>query len=130
MKLIKAYKRQKYEKIQKGNEKLYGIFDEELLDLSKQKVFGEKQDVEQLGRILRPWEVKQKIIAYLREIGLEKTIKVRFDQDSYARITVARGKNMVMKISPQAIFREHELRATMAHEVDTHVKRHIAGEET
>ena len=90
LKLIKAYKKQKYKKIQKYNEMLYGTFDDDLLSLAKEKIFSQKQDVSLLGRVLRPWEVKQKIIQYLKSVDLDKRIKVRFDQDAYARIMVAR----------------------------------------
>jgi hypothetical protein len=40
-------------------------------------------------------------------------------------MTVAKGKHITIKISPTAIFREHELRATLAHEIDVHINRYI-----
>ncbi len=124
--LIRTYKVQDFDRIAALNTKMYGAFDPQLLQRAKETIFTHtpQPTEDMLGRELRSWELRKRILAYLQELGLDQ-VKVTFDQGSVARMTVAKGKHITIKISPNATFREHELRATLAHEIDIHIQRYI-----
>jgi len=128
--LIQAYKNQDFDAIQAWNLGLYGWFDPELLQLSKDKIFVHVENTEDLlWRPLRSWELRKRILSYLKEQWLEH-VKVSFDQSSVARMTVSKWRHITIKISPTASFKEHELRATLAHEIDVHITRYIHWEQS
>lgn len=123
--LIQAYKKQKYDKILEYNEKLFWKLNDELVNLSKEKIFIEENNDEVLWRILTYEEVKHIIRKYLDERGFEN-IKIVSDVSSLSRITVTRlSNNAIVKLNPHAVFREKEIYATLAHEIDVHVRRFI-----
>lgn len=124
--LIQAYKKQNFPSILQANKALYGELDEELLKLSHEKILlAEPNDRTDLGPLLSLSEVKACVLDYLKKQWL-KGVKVAFDADSFWRITIIRGRSISIKISHKAWFREKELLATLAHEIDIHVMRDIA----
>lgn len=128
--LIRAYKIQDLDAVLQANQQLFGDFDTELVQQSKERIFDDEVSNEVLWPILSGRELRKRIIEYLKSQGLEQ-VSVQFDQDSIARMTVSKAwRNMTLKISPKAYFREHELRASLAHEIDVHIKRYINGMET
>lgn len=44
-------------------------------------------------------------------------------------MSIAYGKEVKIKLSSNAIFRENELPATLAHEIGTHFRRYLNGRE-
>ena len=128
--LIEAYKRQKYNEILKYNQLLFGQFNEDWIKLSKEKVFLEEDNKEILGRILSPGEVKKIVRDYLNERWFTD-IKIVIDVSSLSRITISRiGNTAFVKLNPYAKFREKEIYATLAHEIDVHLTRFVSAVKT
>jgi hypothetical protein len=66
--LLKAYKKQDFENIELYNKKIFGEFDEELLKISKEKIFSNiNNNKESLGKILSPNEIHKQIETHLLE---------------------------------------------------------------
>ncbi len=128
--LIVAYKKQDFNAVLKLNKKMFGILDPHLIKQSKRMIF-EHQNVETgMGRTLRSLEIKEYILSYLKQEWFE-WVQVYFDGQTTARLTVARtSKSINIKIKQWAIFKEKDLKATLAHEIDIHVKRWVNGTTT
>ena len=128
--LVRAYKKQKFDLILQYNEALFGKIDAQLLKLSKEKIFLEDYDKEMLGRVLSPAEVRKIVRSYLNERWFED-VKIVLDISSLSRITISRVWNTAtVKLNPNAKFREREIYATLAHEIDVHLARFVGWRET
>ena len=128
--LIKAYSKQDFENIKIYNEKLFWWFDEELLKIAKEKVLNrhnkEKPEQSILWKILKPWEMEKIIEKYLSERNIYG-VDIVFSYDTMSRISIIMWKEIKISISKSAIFKEEWLRATLAHEIDTHLVRYLNG---
>lgn len=125
--LVVAYKQQKYRDILVANQKLYGTLDEDYVKQSKWMVFEHENEDVTLWREIRSLEIKEYILSYLKQQWYT-WVQVIFDSQSTARLTVARtSKNIVIKIKQWAVFGERDLKATLAHEIDVHVRRWMNG---
>ncbi|MCX6824118.1 MAG: DUF1704 domain-containing protein [candidate division SR1 bacterium] len=127
--LILAYSKQDFENIAIYNTKLFGEFDNELLKASKEKIldrqeFGVKKDV--LGKVLKLSEIEKIIERYLIDKKIYG-VDIVFSYDALSRISVIMGKQIKISISKSAVFKEEGLRATLAHEIDTHLVRYLNG---
>lgn len=127
--LILAYTRQDFENIATYNKKIFGEFDDELLKVAKEKIldrqeFGVKNDV--LGKALKLSEIEKKIEKYLIEKKIYG-VDIIFSYDTLSRISVIMWKQIRISISKSAKFKEEWLRATLAHEIDTHLVRYLNG---
>lgn len=127
--LILAYSKQDFELIALYNDKIFWAFDDGLLKLAKEKVLDRNEtgyDKNILGKSLKLSEIEKIIEKYL----LEKKIygvDIVFSYDTLSRISIIMGKDIKISISKSAIFREEWLRATLAHEIDTHLIRYLNG---
>ena len=125
--LILAYSKQDFENIALYNRKLFGEFDEELLKLTKEKVFSINNDNQQLL-----WEpltlsaIEKTIEKYLAEKKIYG-VDIVFSYTNLSRISVIMWKEIKISISKHGIFREKELLSILAHEVDTHLVRYLNG---
>ncbi|MBS8121842.1 tyrosine/phenylalanine carboxypeptidase domain-containing protein [Candidatus Vampirococcus lugosii] len=127
--LIKAYKLQKYGYILEYNEKLFGNFDKKLVEQSKEKIFMEPvQDMNLLGEKLTFSQVKKIIKKYLYDKGISG-VKINTSM-GLSRMAVIKGKYPEIRISSYSSFREKELLATLAHEIDVHLIRFLNGKKT
>lgn len=127
--LILAYSKQDFENISLYNRKLFGEFNEELLKTSKEKVLDRNEfgyDKNILGKPLKLSEIEKIIEKYLIEKKIYG-VDIVFSYDTLSRISVIMGKQIKISISKSAIFREEWLRATLAHEIDTHLVRYLNG---
>ena len=127
--LILAYSKQDFENIAAYNRKLFGEFDNELLKLSKEKVLDRNEfgyDKNILGESLKLSEIEKIIEKYLIEKKIYG-VDIVFSYDTLSRISVIMGKQIRISISKSAVFREEWLRATLAHEIDTHLVRYLNG---
>lgn len=125
--LLKAYKRQDFDDILVYNKKLFGDFDEELLKISKEKIFSNmdySKDI--LWRPLTPKEIHEAIEKHLLEKGIYG-VNVIANYTNLSRISITMWKRIRINIGKGAIFREKELQSILAHEIDTHLMRHING---
>ncbi|MFA7298382.1 MAG: tyrosine/phenylalanine carboxypeptidase domain-containing protein [Candidatus Absconditabacterales bacterium] len=127
--LILAYSKQDFDNIELYNKKIFGEFDKELLKISKEKVldrneFGYNKDI--LGKPLKLSEIEKIIEKYLIDKKIYG-VDIVFSYDTFSRISVIMGKDIKISISKSAIFREEGLRATLAHELDTHLVRYLNG---
>lgn len=127
--LILAYIRQDFDNIAIYNRKLFGEFDDELLKIAKEKVldrneFGYNKEI--LGKSLKLSEIEKIIEKYLIEKKIY-WVDIIFSYDTLSRISVIMGKKIKISISKSAVFREEWLRATLAHEIDTHLVRYLNG---
>lgn len=126
-KLILAYTRQDFENIAIYNTKLFGEFDEKLMKIAKNKVldrqeFGSQKNI--LGRPLKLSEIELEIEKHLVNKKIYG-VDIVFSYDTLSRISVIMGKEIKINISKSAIFKEEGLRATLAHEIDTHLVRYL-----
>lgn len=127
--LLLAYSKQDFENITLYNKKLFGEFDEELLKISKSKVLDRQEfgvDKTLLGKPLKLSEIEKKIEKYLINKKIYG-VDIVFSYDTLSRISVIMGKEIKISISKSASFKEEGLRATLAHEIDTHLVRHLNG---
>lgn len=123
--LILAYSKQDFKNIALYNKKLFGDFDEELLKISKEKVFSLNQDNQKLlGEPLTLSEIEKTIEKYLAEKKIYG-VDIVFSYTNLSRISVIMGKQIKISISKHGIFREKELLSVLAHEIDTHLIRHL-----
>ncbi len=124
--LITAYKYQRMDDILAANKAIYGDLDADLLAASQEKIFAATpNNRKDLWPVLSLWEIRECVLNYLKKKGF-KWVKVDFDSDGFGRMTVIRGKSISIRISNKAWFREKELLATLAHEIDVHVTRYLA----
>lgn len=123
--LINSYKREKYSDILKYNEMLYWKMEDEILQLSKQKIFmDEPSDDEVLWEYLTFSQTKKIIKKYLDERWITG-VRIQVDPSSYARISIVRWKKITIKLSGHAKFRQKEIYSTLAHEIDVHLRRYL-----
>jgi len=125
-KLVRAYKRQDYENIQNYNEKLFDKVDPELVKLSKENILNNEyySNPELLWKKMNMGDVQNFIEKYL----IDKKIfwvDINFTSRGGARISVSMGKDIKINISKIGVFKENELLSILAHEIDTHLVRHI-----
>lgn len=125
-KLLKAYTEQDFATIEKENIALFGDFDPELLKISKEKLFSSDHNTKKIGKILTFSEVREYIEKYLTTQGIFG-IEINESSSSFSRMTVSMGKIIRINIAKNVSFTEQELRALMAHEVDTHLTRYLNG---
>jgi len=123
--LILAYTKQDFDAISLYNRQLFGGFDNDLLKTSKEKVFALKEDNEKLL-----WEplslstIEKTIEKYLADKKIYG-VDIVFSYTNLSRISVIMGKNIKISISKHGVFRENELLSILAHEIDTHLVRHL-----
>ena len=123
--LLVAYKKQKYSDILLANQKLFWPLDDEYTRESKRMVFDHSNDDIKLWRRLKSLEIREYILSYLKQQWYS-WVHVYFDSNTTSRLTVVRSaKNITIKIMQGISIREKDLKATLAHEVDVHVRRYI-----
>ena len=125
--LIVAYSKQDFENIAIYNKKLFGDFNEELLQIAKEKVFSLKEDNQKLlGEPLTLSEIEKTIEKYLADKKIYG-VDIVFSYTNISRISVIMGKQIKISVAKHWIFREKELLSILAHEIDTHLIRHLNG---
>jgi len=127
--LILAYSKQDFENIALYNTKIFGEFDDELLKVAKEKILDRKEFWVKdniLGKPLKLSEIESIIEKYLTTKKIYG-VDIIFSYDTLSRISVIMGKQIKISISKSAIFKEEWLRATLAHEIDTHLIRYLNG---
>lgn len=125
--LILAYSKQDFKNIALYNKKLFGEFDEELLKVAKEKVFSINEDNQKLlGEPLTLSEIEKTIETYLADKKIYG-VDIVFSYTNLWRISVIMGKQIRISISKHGVFREKELLSILAHEIDTHLVRHLNG---
>ncbi len=127
--LILAYSKQDFENIALYNRKLFGEFDDELLKISKEKILDRQEfavNKDLLGKVLKLSEIEKIIEKYLIDRKIYG-VDIVFSYDTLSRISVIMGKQIKISISKSAVFKEEWLRATLAHEIDTHLVRYLNG---
>lgn len=124
--LLEAYSQQNYTGIEQGNRVMYGALSSEYIELSLQSLVpSHSANRRKLGRVLKKHEVEAVTKKYLHEQWVGDVV-VRFTSEGYGRMSVIKGKRIVIKIAINAGIREKELLASLAHEVDVHIKRYLA----
>ena len=59
-----------------------------------------------------------------------KEIPISIESGNLSRMSVSYGREVKIHISKNAIIREKEMNAILAHEIDTHFRRYLTGSET
>jgi len=126
--LLEAYIQQDIAGIEEGNKLLWGDFDEELVKLSREKI-GEVEDKEALGGIVGFKQVREKVEKRLNALEIFG-VDVVENSSNLARMSITMGKDVKINISQGIDFREKEIDAVIAHEIDTHLLRYINGEKS
>ncbi|MFA5916879.1 MAG: tyrosine/phenylalanine carboxypeptidase domain-containing protein [Candidatus Gracilibacteria bacterium] len=128
--LIKAYKLQNFEDIEKYNIKLYDKLDKKLVEKSENKL-GLLATEDILGEQLDQKYVVTYIKDYLEKNDLSLGVKVILSTSNMSRISLNRKKGKVeVRVSIDGIFREKELDGIIAHEIGVHLIRYINGKKT
>lgn len=123
--LLQAYIKQDFNNIAIYNDKLFGEFNKNLLKISKEKVFSQKEsNQELLWEPLKLSEIENLIERYLAEKKIY-WVDVVFSYDNLSRISVIMWKDIKISVSKHGIFREKEIMSILAHEIDTHLTRYI-----
>lgn len=130
IKLIRAYKSQDYDNILNYNHYLYGVINDELIDLSKNKIFIDKyNDKSVLWKELSFNQIKRHVKSYLDEKNIS-WVKILVDSSSLSRISIRRWKNIQIRLSSTSKFRENEIKSLLVHEIDIHLIRYLNGLDT
>lgn len=123
--LLQAYIKQDFKNIATYNEKLFGLFDQELFNYSKEKTFSQKENnQESLWEPMKLSEIEQLIERYLAEKKIYG-VDIVFSYYNLSRISIIMGKEIKISISKHGIFREKEILSILAHEIDTHLIRYM-----
>ena len=131
--LIKAYKEQNFKDIEIYNEKIFWSFNDKILRTCKEKMLSnprkKRNEESKLWKILKLSEIEDIIEKHLTDRKIY-WVDIIFSYDTLSRISVIMGKQIKISISKSATFKEEWLRATLAHEIDTHLIRYINGIKT
>lgn len=128
--LIRAYKEQNFKEILKFNKKLFGDFDKELLEESREISFKDsKFDENLLWDLLSTSEIRWVMEEYILNKGFEN-VKIIIDPTNLSRVSVVKSKIPKIKIKAWVNIKEKELRWVLAHEIDVHLARLINGQKT
>lgn len=128
--LIKAYKLQNFEDIEKYNIKLYDKLDKKLVEKSENKL-GLLATEDILWEQLDQKYVVTYIKDYLEKNDLSLWVKVILSTSNMSRISLNRKKWKVeVRVSIDWIFREKELDWIIAHEIWVHLIRYINWKKT
>lgn len=126
--LLEAYKKQDLKKIAQYNRKFYGAIDDELLTLAEEKIYNHVAwHKRQLGKLRNMTDTIKYIRKYLRDRDI-RDVPVLKSMGSVSRISISYPKQRpTIRLSGtwNWRFRQIELEAKMAHEVDVHLMRHI-----
>lgn len=123
--LLQAYIKQDFKNIALYNEKLFWWFDEDLLKLSKEKVFSQKENNQELlWEAMKLSEIENLIERYLAEKKIY-WVDIVFNYSNLSRISVIMWKEIKINISKHGKFRENEIISILAHEIDTHLIRYL-----
>ena len=97
--LIVAYSKQDFENIAIYNKKLFGDFNEELLQIAKEKVFSLKEDNQKLlGEPLTLSEIEKTIEKYLADKKIYG-VDIVFSYTNISRISVIMGKQIKISVA-------------------------------
>jgi len=131
--LVEAYKNENFEDIKYFNTLLFGQTDATLLKIAREKVFemkgNNKNDEVILWKILSLDEITSHIRRYFETHNM-KEIPISIESGNLSRMSVSYGREVKIHISKNAIIREKEMNAILAHEIDTHFRRYLTGSET
>lgn len=127
--LIKAYKKQDFKNILFYNQKIYWDFNDNLLNLAKEKSFESESKKEILGKILSSTEIRKDIEDHLAKKGINN-VDIIISSTNLARISIVKSTIPKIKILEGAKIRKKELQAVMAHEIDTHLTRFVNAQHT
>lgn len=125
--LIQAYKKQDVSAIQEHNIELFGKLNVGLVKESEHHLVNyERFDRKKLGRLLNTEQIKQRIRLHLirKEIF---NVKLETSTTIISRIAIGISKNIRIKLLANTSFREKDLDAIIAHEIDTHLVRYLNG---
>lgn len=122
--LVISYKHQDYDNILKYNQELFGKIDNELVKKSKEKIFDTENNMDVLWEKLSMNQVQNFIEKYLIDKKIY-WVDINFTSRAGSRISVSMWKDIKINVSKVWIFREKELSSILAHEIDTHLLRHI-----
>ncbi len=112
-----------------ANRRLFGEFVPSTLAMAQRKGFEASQASGALGRELSYEESARLIQRHLEEKGFSGVAVVP-NPTGVSRVSVQYGKEPKVQLSPTKKIRELEMPAVLAHEIDTHLARHVAGERT
>lgn len=122
--LINAYKRQNFAEIANYNNLLYWSIDENVVKLSRDKIWFFWQDKSNLWRLLHINEVVNITKKRLNSLWLHN-IKINLLDSMSARINIRRWKDLSINILRSSLIYEKEVDMILAHEIDVHLVRYL-----
>ncbi|MDR3169938.1 MAG: flavohemoglobin expression-modulating QEGLA motif protein [Candidatus Peribacteria bacterium] len=123
--LLQAYKTQNFTGIEEGNQRLRGEFDADLVKLSKEKS-NAIEHRELLGNPLHFEQIKEMIEKKLNSLKIFG-IEIVENASNLSRMSLTMGETTRINISQGVEFRQHEVDAIIAHEIETHLVRYLNG---
>lgn len=131
--MVEACRNEDFERIQYFNSLLFGQTDEELLKMAREKVLEmkgyAKTNKALLGKVLSLDEISDHIQKYFELHNIRK-VPIAIKSGNLSRMSVSYGREVKIHIAKNAKIREREIDSILAHEIDTHFRRYIAGHET
>lgn len=130
--LILAYKNENSDEIIYYNTKLFGGFNERLLEESTKKILENSRknhanNKEILGKVLTQDEIIREIEKYFEKNNITP-IPVEISSTTLSRMAAAYKSGLAhINLRENAEIREKELQSILAHEIGTHVRRFQSG---
>lgn len=130
--LLEAYKSENPEKIFHYNMRLFGAFDEKLLEQATAKILKNSRmdtakNKEILGRILTQDEIIRETEKFFEKNNISP-VSIEISSTTISRMAAAyKGGQAHINLREGAEIREKELPAILAHEIGVHLKRYQTG---
>lgn len=107
--LIKAYKEQKFSKINKYNQQIYGQIQSNLLKEAEDVVNHHKPfKKKHMGKKINASTFISILSRHMKELNI-KGCSIILDPINSARVSIIKAKKLVISVSPRAFFRENEI---------------------
>lgn len=128
--LIQAYKEQNFTNILTYNEKLFGSIDSEQVKVSEQMVSERVVSKHIVSPISSRQEVISYLHTYLNDHNLQE-VQLQEHPELPYRISVAyTTKNIILRLGRFDSLSQEDLDAIVAHEIQTHIQRYLAGKKS
>ncbi len=127
--LVKAYKNQEFEEIEKNNKLLYGAIDTVIAEKSFEKLSKIDKNSNAKESIYTAQSLKDELKKYIKEQKI-KEVNIIITPSIQARVSVVTTPKTVIKINSHINFSEKDLISLIEHEIETHIRRYQNGKKT
>lgn len=126
--LLIAYKKQDINNIKLYNDLLFWTIDEELLQKSYEVLKNNKTRTKQTNEFVDAWYVKKVVSDILEKRKFKHRVIVGGNK---SRMSVSFSRStIIVRIAWSSMYKKRELPWILAHELEVHARRYLAGKET